>query len=334
MENSNLKYGLLLSNEQLDTLCRTGVYNRMNVYRAICEKTTIDPYEIVKRGVHLQVNRGECLYPITQIEADLHINRKTVQEIIHELNMVGIIKSTTGNRGTIHVNQALSSWIIDGISKPILNPFYTRNPVCQATKGVKPKKPKAQDSQKEDSEGTPSIFVEETHAIRAEENVMDSPASIVSEEPSSSLFFSSSSSDFGHSDTPSSDEFHSDNADQHHPSTNVSEEIVNILEDITQPQENNESSLTEQSFEESLDSVGLESPEERFGQLYEAYKPYLTDEFFIDYSNDVWKASDGSLVATQDEIASNFFSQIRLKKSAQTSVPPKEANAVQTELFS
>ena len=117
MEKPNIKYGLLLSKEQLDVLTKSGCYNRLNVYRAIRDKTTIEPYEIVKRGVHLQVQCGECLYPNTQIEKDLGINRKTVQEIIHELNMVGIIKSTTGNRGTVHINQALSSWVIEGVDK-------------------------------------------------------------------------------------------------------------------------------------------------------------------------------------------------------------------------
>lgn len=197
MNNPNTKYGILLSKEQLDVLSRPGVYNRMNVYRAICEKTTIQPYEIVKRGIHLTINRGECLYPNTQIEKDLDINRKTVQEIIHELNMVGAIKSTSGNRGTVHINQALAFWFVDGKDEAIKNPFYSRNPSCQATKGIKPKMLKAVDSKKEGSEGISVDSVEVTNATKSKENievnVVDSSASTAENE---------SSSPFIHSPTP------------------------------------------------------------------------------------------------------------------------------------
>ena len=207
MEKPNIKYGLLLSKEQLDVLTKSGCYNRLNVYRAICDKTTIEPYEIVKRGVHLQVQCGECLYPNTQIEKDLGINRKTVQEIIHELNMVGIIKSTTGNRGTVHINQALSSWVIEGVDKPITNPFYSRNPSCQATKGLKPKKPKVLDSTKESVNDCSLSPVDKVNvAVPVPESQPTHSADMPLKEPSSSLISSPSPSVQASVNVPFSDD--------------------------------------------------------------------------------------------------------------------------------
>lgn len=337
MEKPNVKYCFLLSKEQLDLLSRPGCYNRLNVYRAICEKTTIEPYEIVKRGIHLTINRGECLYPNTQIEKDLDINRKTVQEIIHELNMVGAIRSTCGNRGTVHINQALEYWLVDDEGEPIRNPFFSRNPSCQATKGIKPKKPKAMDSKKDDSEGKSQNSAEVTDTVeeqaKVEEKVTDSPASTAENEFSSSLNSSSSPSEPECPDTPSNDGSDSNNADQCPPSTNTSENTDITQEESEKTKEVNDSSMPEQSSEESFDSEQWESPEERFGQLYEAYKPYLTDEYKIDYSNDVWKKTDGSLVATHDEIASKYFAQMKAKRSNSASSSSKGAKAVQMELF-
>lgn len=193
MEYKNVKYGILLSKEQFEVLSRTDVYNRMNVYRAICEKTTIEPYDIVKRGIPLTINRGECLYPITHLESDLGINRKTVQEIIHEFNMVGIIKSVTGNRGTIHINQSLSSWVVEGKDGYIRNPLYKRNPDCQATKGIKPKKPKIQDSIKESANSSSPSSVETVPAPVSESDSEPTySADVLVEEHSSSLISSSS----------------------------------------------------------------------------------------------------------------------------------------------
>lgn len=155
MEYTNVKYGLLLSEDQLAVLGNLRGYNRMYVYKAICKKTAIEPYDLVQRGIKIHVNRGECLYPIQRMEKDLNMNRKTIQEIIHQLNMVGVIKSTSDNRGTVHINQSLAFWMLGDLKTTIQNPLYSRNPSCQATKGIKAKSSKDTDSIKESLKHSP-----------------------------------------------------------------------------------------------------------------------------------------------------------------------------------
>jgi len=337
MEYKSVKYGILLSKEQFEVLSRTDVYNRMNVYRAICEKTTIEPYDIVKRGIPLTINRGECLYPITHLEAELGINRKTVQEIIHEFNMVGIIKSVTGNRGTVHINQSLSSWVVEGKDGYIRNPLYKRNPDCQATKGIKPKKSKVQDSIKVDADDKTEshghkIQTEEM-AVEVDKAVNDYPASLSIQEPIPSLISSPSLSESVSEVSPSVDGEHGDYADQSPLSSKPVEEHSETTVSDNQSEVKVDNPIAIEPDSTILDSDQPESPEEKYGQLYEAYMPYLTDEFFIDYSNDVWRKDDGSLVATHDEIAREYFAQMRAKRSCSNSSSSKGVEAVQTELF-
>lgn len=194
MEYNNVKYGLLLSEEQLAVLGNLRGYNRMYVYKAICKKTAIEPYDLVQRGIKIHVNRGECLYPIQRMEKDLHMNRKTIQEIIHQLNMVGVIKSTSDNRGSVHINQSLAFWMLEDLKTTIQNPLYSRNPSCQATKGIKSKSSKDTDCIKESTININPSPAETACVVPLPESEPTYSAEVAVEEHSSSLISSPSPS--------------------------------------------------------------------------------------------------------------------------------------------
>lgn len=220
MEYTNAKYGLLLSEDQLAVLGNLRGYNRLYVYKSICKNTAIEPYDLIQRGIKIHVNRGECLYPIQRMEKDLHMNRKTIQEIIHQLNMVGIIKSTSDNRGTVHINQSLAFWMLKDLKTTIQNPLYSRNPSCQATKGVKSKSSIDADSIKESANNsTPSPGETACVASPLPDSVPTYSAEVPVEENSSSLISSPSPSVPVSDNVPFSGRYKTNHADQHRNSS-------------------------------------------------------------------------------------------------------------------
>lgn len=307
MENDNVKYGILLSKEQLAVLGKKRGYNRMNLYRALCENTAIVPYDTTIRGVKVHVGMGECIYPNTKLEKDLGINRKTVQDVIHELNMVGIIKTETGNRCSVHVNQALAFWTKEDTGERLPNPHYSDNPECQPTKGLKPKKEKNPVSTNENvqsKEENKTLSSGETNTTN--ETALHSPAD--SSKESTQTDDSACPPKTNNSSSQSSEPTNS--ADQNSTSSTESSLNDKSLNDKEKKENANEQLDSKKKTDDELNEKQIQEEMRLYGQLYEAYKPYLNDNYYVDENKDVHILPDCHIVATHEDIAREFFSKV------------------------
>ncbi len=310
MENDNVKYGILLSKEQLAVLGKKRGYNRMNLYRALCEKTAIVPYDTTIRGVKVHIDMGECLYPNTKLEKDLGINRKTVQDVIHELNMVGIIKTETGNRCSVHVNQALAFWTKEDTGERLPNPHYSDSPECQPTKGLKPKKEKNLVSTNEDAESkeeNKTLSSGETNATN--DTALHSPADSSKESTQSN----ESACPPKTTDNPSQSSEPNHSADQNSTSSTESSLNDKSLNDKEKKENANDSLDSKNNSNEDFDEKQIQEEMKLYGQLYEAYKPYLNDKYYVDENKNVHILPDCHIIATHEDIARDFFSKAESK---------------------
>jgi len=310
MENDNVKYGILLSKDQLAVLGKKRGYNRMNLYKVLCENTAMTPYDTNIRGVKVHVGMGECLYPNTKLEEDLGINRKTVQDVIHELNMVGIIKTETGNRCSVHNNQALAFWIQEETGKTLQNPHYSRKPKCQPTKGLKPKKEKNPVSTNDDVQGKDEDRIRPScESTTKNEKVANSSADTSTVNTQAVVLGCPSEID----NNPSQSSEPALSADQNSASTKESNYLDKPLISKEKKENANEVLYTTVKAKDVYDDKQIQEEKKLYGQLYEAYKPYLTDDYYVDPNKDVYRIADFSLVISHDEIAREFFSKAKNK---------------------
>lgn len=129
MKHENVKYGILLTREQLDFLKDDHQgFHRMKAFDTFLSLATIDPVRYEKKNFSADLGIGQ--FAISKVElAELwHCDRKTVQKMIDLFNEVGILTSVANNRTTIHTIHCISSWLVDGQDAPIRNPHYMRTP--------------------------------------------------------------------------------------------------------------------------------------------------------------------------------------------------------------
>ena len=138
MKYNNVKYGILLTREQLDFLKDDNQgFHRMKAFDTFLSLTAIEPFHYEKKNFSADLGIGQ--FAISKVElAELwHCDRKTAQKMIDLFNEVGILTSVANNRTTIHTINCLAFWFVDGQDTPIRNPHYQRNPVTpnQAVQG-------------------------------------------------------------------------------------------------------------------------------------------------------------------------------------------------------
>ena len=132
MKNNNVKYGILLTREQLDFLKDDNQgFHRMKAFDTFLSLAAIEPFHYEKKNFSADLDIGQ--FAISKVElAELwHCDRKTVQKMIDLFNEVGILTSVANNRTTIHTIHCLAFWFVNGQNAPIRNPHYQRNPVTQ-----------------------------------------------------------------------------------------------------------------------------------------------------------------------------------------------------------
>ncbi|MDE5783479.1 MAG: hypothetical protein K2H97_04025 [Prevotella sp.] len=132
MKYNNVKYGILLSKEQLDFLKDDNQgFHRMKTLDTFLSLAAIEPFRYEKKNFSADLGIGQ--FAISKVElAELwHCDRKTAQKIIDLFNEVGILTSIANNRTTIHTIHCLAFWFVDGQNAPIKNPNYQRNPIVQ-----------------------------------------------------------------------------------------------------------------------------------------------------------------------------------------------------------
>ena len=132
MKYKNVKYGILLTREQLDFLKDDNQgFHRMKAFDTFLSLTAIEPFHYEKKNFSADLSIGQ--FAISKVElAELwHCDRKTAQKMIDLFNEVGILTSIANNRTTIHTIHCLAFWFVDGLDAPIKNPHYQRNPVTR-----------------------------------------------------------------------------------------------------------------------------------------------------------------------------------------------------------
>ena len=130
MKYKNVKYGILLTREQLDFLKDDNQgFHRMKAIETFLSLAAIEPFHYEKKNFSADLGIGQ--FAISKVElAELwHCDRKTAQKMIDLFNEVGILTSVANNRTTIHTIHCLAFWFVDGQDAPIRNPHYQRNPV-------------------------------------------------------------------------------------------------------------------------------------------------------------------------------------------------------------
>ena len=130
MKYKVVKYGILLTREQLDFLKDDNQgFHRMKAFDTFLSLAAIEPFHYEKKNISADLDIGQ--FAISKVElAELwHCDRKTAQKMIDLFNEVGILTSVANNRTTIHTIHCLAFWFVDGQDAPIRNPHYQRNPV-------------------------------------------------------------------------------------------------------------------------------------------------------------------------------------------------------------
>ena len=130
MKYKVVKYGILLTREQLDFLKDDNQgFHRMKAFDTFLSLAAIEPFHYEKKNFSADLDIGQ--FAISKVElAELwHCDRKTAQKMIDLFNEVGILTSVANNRTTIHTIHCLAFWFVDGQDVPIRNPHYQRNPV-------------------------------------------------------------------------------------------------------------------------------------------------------------------------------------------------------------
>ena len=132
MNYKNVKYGILLTREQLDFLKDDNQgFHRMKALDTFLSLAAIEPFHYEKKNFSADLGIGQ--FAISKVElAELwHCDRKTAQKMIDLFNEVGILTSIANNRTTIHTIHCLAFWFVDGQDTPIKNPNYHRSIVIQ-----------------------------------------------------------------------------------------------------------------------------------------------------------------------------------------------------------
>ena len=131
MNYKNIKYGILLTKDQLDFLKEDNQgFHRMKALDTFLSLAAIEPFLYEKKNFSADLGIGQ--FAISKVElAELwHCDRKTAQKMIDLFNEVGILTSVANNRTTIHTIHCLAFWFVDGQDAPIKNPHYQRNSIA------------------------------------------------------------------------------------------------------------------------------------------------------------------------------------------------------------
>lgn len=132
MNYTIVKYGILLSREQLDFLKDDHHgFHRPKALDTFLSLAAMEPFRYEKKNFSADLGIGQ--FAISKVElAELWgCDRKTAQKMVDLFNEVGILSSVANNRTTIHTVLCLVFWFVDEQAEPIRNPHYRRNPVSK-----------------------------------------------------------------------------------------------------------------------------------------------------------------------------------------------------------
>lgn len=134
MSNQSIKYGILLTKEQLDFLKddRQG-FHRMTAFDTFVSMASTKPIVYQKTGFSASLSIGQFAISTVELSALWKCDRKTAAKVVELFNQVGILSTERNNRTSIHTIHCIAFWYVDGIKEAIKNPFYNRQAVTSAT---------------------------------------------------------------------------------------------------------------------------------------------------------------------------------------------------------
>ena len=123
--NKDLSYCIVLSSEQLSYLAgsKYGI-DRMKILNRLIEATVLEQTEYSKKGFAMTLQVGQAALSEVELSCKLGYDKKTISRVIDKMNQLGIVASVQSNRTSIHTQNCVSAWMLDG--KRIDNPFYVR----------------------------------------------------------------------------------------------------------------------------------------------------------------------------------------------------------------
>lgn len=135
MTYKDIRYGILLSSEQLDFLRddRQG-FHRAEALATFVEMAAIEPSHYAKKNFDVVLDLGQFVASTVELSKLWGCDRKTAAKVIRMFNYMGILTSEANNRTTVHTIHCLAFWLgKDGDEeKTIKNPHYTRCPVVKS----------------------------------------------------------------------------------------------------------------------------------------------------------------------------------------------------------
>ena len=134
MSKQSIKYGILLTKEQLDFLKddRQG-FHRMTAFDTFVSMASTKPSIYQKTGFSASLSIGQFAISTVELSALWKCDRKTAAKVVELFNQVGILSTERNNRTSIHTILSIAFWYVDGIKEAIKNPFYNRQAVTSAT---------------------------------------------------------------------------------------------------------------------------------------------------------------------------------------------------------
>ena len=134
MSKQSIKYGILLTKEQLDFLKddRQG-FHRMTAFDTFVSMASTKPSIYQKTGFSASLSIGQFAISTVELSALWKCDRKTAAKVVELFNQVGILSTERNNRTSIHTILCIAFWYVDGLKEAIKNPFYNRQAVTSAT---------------------------------------------------------------------------------------------------------------------------------------------------------------------------------------------------------
>ncbi len=135
MTYTDIRYGILLSSEQLDSLrddCQG--FHRSEALATFVKMAAIEPMHYEKKNFTAEIGIGQFVVSTVELAMLWGCDRKTAAKVVKMFNEIGILTSVANNRTTIHTIHCLAFWLgKDGDEeKTIKNPHYTRCPVIKS----------------------------------------------------------------------------------------------------------------------------------------------------------------------------------------------------------
>ena len=129
----NLRYSITLNEAQLDYLSdEQQEILRMKCFKTFLQMAIPEENKVYGKNFSAVLQPGQFMASKVDLARLWGCNRKTATRIVHEFNQLGILRSESTNRTTIHTLICLSAWFTGW--RLIKSGFYDSNPLVKPIK--------------------------------------------------------------------------------------------------------------------------------------------------------------------------------------------------------